>query len=425
MTKDISENRLKTLSRSRFLTLSLFLAAAFGSSFALIILGSTHPADPSPGRAELFWYALSLGAVSGPPLLLLTGLTCLWTAFFWAAVLGVASLAGFFSGAPDFPLPTALVTLAAGTTMAAILALSYGLVLRRVRELLGPSRPAHPWATGIALVSVVPLAGTILYWYLALAPAGRFGSPSAGMLKKLAVALVAAALLVISAPFVFRLAVDSDLLSGIFVQPDLEHALRNHDRVRTLNLATQDVGVLPPAIGKLTQLVSFNASYTQLRQLPVEIGRLQQLRDLYLSGNQLTTLPLQLFELGQLRQLWIERNRLVGLPPQIDGLENLTHLKLAGNALSVLPPEIGRLRQLQVLDVEDNQLTTLPPEIGQLSSLQTLNLMGNPLTELPEELGQLTGLRQLGFDSPGIRPETRQRIRRLLPAAECFRTRSP
>jgi Leucine-rich repeat (LRR) protein len=189
-------------------------------------------------------------------------------------------------------------------------------------------------------------------------------------------------------------------------------------QAQRLDLSNRGLSVLPPEIGRLTNLEHLDLTGNQLTSLPPEIGRLTNLRTLDLGRNRLTAFPSPVLELSNLEAVGFTENQLTILPPQIGQLINLQALYLGGNEvsslpaeigqlihlkvlrlsrnqLSTLPPEIGQLTNLQALDLGDNQLTSLAPAIGQLSNLHTLNLGGNNLTELPAEIGRLSSLQVL------------------------------
>jgi internalin A len=176
-----------------------------------------------------------------------------------------------------------------------------------------------------------------------------------------------------------------------------------------LDISGKKLTVLPPAIGKLTQLKKLilgKYEYDEegdivgrignnLSALPPEIRLLNQLEELEIVNNRLTSLPPEICQLTNLQSLSLEHNLLSALPPEICQLTNLQSLILEHNLLSALPPAIGQLTNLQSLSLSSNQLSALPPAIGQLTLLQSLNLSSNLLSALPPAIGQLTNLQSL------------------------------
>jgi len=167
------------------------------------------------------------------------------------------------------------------------------------------------------------------------------------------------------------------------------------DEVTALDLTKKGLSVLPPEIGKLTNLTKLYLGGNQLSALPPEIGKLTNLTKLDLRGNHLSALPPEIGKLTNLAMLDLRGNHLSALPPEIGKLTNLAMLDLRGNHLSALPPEIGKLTNLAMLDLRENHLSALPPEIGKLTNLTKLYLGGNQLPTLPPEIGKLTNLAML------------------------------
>ena len=109
------------------------------------------------------------------------------------------------------------------------------------------------------------------------------------------------------------------------------------DRVTRLELASSGLnGRIPPALGRLSQLVSLALNRNRLTgPVPPELGKLTNLKRLVLSFNALSgPIPPELGKLSQLRELWLKYNRLSGpVPPELQGLKKLTLLRLTGNDL--------------------------------------------------------------------------------------------
>ncbi|BAY98896.1 Miro domain-containing protein [Tolypothrix tenuis PCC 7101] len=173
----------------------------------------------------------------------------------------------------------------------------------------------------------------------------------------------------------------------------IEEAARNS--VTELNLSGYGLTILPPEIGKLSNLRSLNIRENQLSSLPSEIGKLSNLRSLNLSSNQLSSLAGEIGQLSELQTLDLSFNQLSSLAGEIGQLSELQTLDLSFNQLSSLPGEIGQLSELQTLDLSFNQLSSLPGEIGQLLNLHLLELRSNKLRSLPGEIGQLGELQTL------------------------------
>jgi len=100
--------------------------------------------------------------------------------------------------------------------------------------------------------------------------------------------------------------------------------------------------------------------------------------ELDLSGKNLTVLPPEIGKLTQLKKLILGK---------YEYNEDGYIFNTIGNQLRDLPKEIGLLNQLEEFLIIDNQLSSLPAEIGQLTKLQKLDLRRNPVPIPPEILG--------------------------------------
>ena len=232
----------------------------------------------------------------------------------------------------------------------------------------------------------------------------------------------------------------------------------SRDRVTRLELASSGLnGRIPPALGRLSQLVSLALNHNRLTgPVPPELGKLTQLERLALSSNDLSgPVPPELGKLSHLRELRLWNNRLNSLPPElrsVAGAETLcpaapadnpglradcdvllaardllagearlnwneqlpialwqgvtiggspdrvTRLELASSGLNGrIPPALGRLSELVSLALNRNRLTgPVPPELGKLTNLERLVLSFNALSgPIPPELGKLSHLGEL------------------------------
>ena len=230
------------------------------------------------------------------------------------------------------------------------------------------------------------------------------------------------------------------------------------DRVTRLELASSGLsGRIPPALGRLRELMSLELSYNQLTgPVPPELGKLTKLERLALSFNDLSgPIPPELGKLSHLGELRLHNNRLNSLPPELDSVagaesrcpaapadnpglradcdillaardilagearlnwneqlpielwrgvtiggspDRVTRLELAGSGLNGrIPPALGRLSELVSLALNRNRLTgPVPPELGKLINLERLVLSFNALSgPIPPELGKLSHLEEL------------------------------
>ena len=125
------------------------------------------------------------------------------------------------------------------------------------------------------------------------------------------------------------------------------------------------------------------------------------------ASNLVGPVPPALGRLTHLETLDFERNELSGaIPPELGGLANLKTLILGVNDLTGrIPPELGTLGSLEILRLRRNDLTgPIPSELSNLQNLQRLGLDRNQLTgSIPLGFLELDGLRVLHFgDNDGL-----------------------
>ncbi|XP_056134194.1 leucine-rich repeat-containing protein 28 [Lampris incognitus] len=125
--------------------------------------------------------------------------------------------------------------------------------------------------------------------------------------------------------------------------------------------------------------------------------KLPNLIELYLHSNNIAVVPEAIGNLARLQSLDLSDNALQLICPEIGRLRSLRHLRLSNNQLKTLPPEIGDLRELETLDVSMNLLCALPERLHQCLSLQYLTADYNDLRHLPRQLCQLHSLNELSM----------------------------
>ncbi|XP_029904178.1 leucine-rich repeat-containing protein 28 isoform X1 [Myripristis murdjan] len=135
-----------------------------------------------------------------------------------------------------------------------------------------------------------------------------------------------------------------------------------------------------------------------LTTLPDNLAqKLPNLIELYLHSNNIVIIPEAIGNLAKLQSLDLSDNALQLLCPEIGRLRSLRHLRLSNNQLKCLPPEIGDLQDLETLDVSMNQLVSLPDRLYRCLSLQYLTADHNHLSHIPRQLCQLHRLNQLSM----------------------------
>ncbi|XP_048646296.1 leucine-rich repeat-containing protein 28 isoform X4 [Marmota marmota marmota] len=121
------------------------------------------------------------------------------------------------------------------------------------------------------------------------------------------------------------------------------------------------------------------------------------IRTLYLHSNNIVVVPEAIGSLVKLQYLDLSDNALEIVCPEIGRLRALRHLRLANNQLQFLPPEVGDLKELQTLDISTNRLLTLPERLHLCLSLQYLTVDRNRLWYVPRHLCQLPSLNELSM----------------------------
>ncbi|XP_036909617.1 leucine-rich repeat-containing protein 28 isoform X1 [Sturnira hondurensis] len=135
-----------------------------------------------------------------------------------------------------------------------------------------------------------------------------------------------------------------------------------------------------------------------LTTLPENLAqKLPNLVELYLHSNNIVVIPEAIGSLVKLQCLDLSDNALEIVCPEIGRLRALRHLRLANNQLQFLPPEVGDLKELQTLDISTNRLLTLPERLHLCLSLQYLSVDRNRLRCVPRRLCQLPSLNELSM----------------------------
>ncbi|XP_015147572.1 leucine-rich repeat-containing protein 28 isoform X3 [Gallus gallus] len=135
-----------------------------------------------------------------------------------------------------------------------------------------------------------------------------------------------------------------------------------------------------------------------LTTLPENLAqKLPNLVELYLHSNNIVVVPEAIGSLVKLQFLDLSDNALEIVCPEIGRLRSLRHLRLANNQLKYLPAEVGDLRELQTLDISTNRLITLPERLHMCLSLQYLTADRNHLWYVPRHLCQLPSLNELSM----------------------------
>ena len=154
-----------------------------------------------------------------------------------------------------------------------------------------------------------------------------------------------------------------------------------------------DLGTVPDAVRKCTDLGVLNCRETGLTKLPDWIGELSHLESLYLGGNKLTELPGTIGQLKLLKRLSLGNNQLTRLPPEIGGLVSLVQLNVENNKIDTLPESVGNLLILNYFNGSNNSLYYLPDTFYNLRCLEELYLNKNDISLLSDAIGNFQQLK--------------------------------
>lgn len=201
-------------------------------------------------------------------------------------------------------------------------------------------------------------------------------------------------------PRLSRVSLDRNLLEGNIPAPP------QGNRINSISIAENRLtGSIPPEIGNMTMLESFDFSSNELTgEIPEEILSLTNLTDIVLFNNNLSgTIPDGIGLLPLLNGLYLSYNNLTGpIPSSLGSNVSITELYLSDNQIEGnLPDNLFEMEQLRKLYLNNNQLSGCYPEakdsicnLPQSTTTFTItlngeefevyfedgcNLMGNPL----------------------------------------------
>ncbi|KAM3876801.1 leucine-rich repeat-containing protein 28 [Diretmus argenteus] len=171
-----------------------------------------------------------------------------------------------------------------------------------------------------------------------------------------------------------------------------------------LYLHSNNIVIIPEAIGNLAKLQSLDLSDNALQLLCPEIGRVRSLRHLRLSNNQLKCLPPEIGDLQDLETLDVSMNRLISLPDRLYRCLSLQYLTADHNQLSHIPRQLCQLHRLNQLSMAANRLTSLPLDLGRSRELQFVFVDNNVhLKGLPSYLyNKVIGCSGCGVSSQAL-----------------------
>lgn len=207
----------------------------------------------------------------------------------------------------------------------------------------------------------------------------------------------------------------------------LEESPFSSKKLQDLNLSSNSLVMVPPAIWELPALTSLTFSQNLLGIFDVPTPRCQVLQTLILSNNKLVSFPLQVDKLSSLTHLDLSWNSIRSIPnfshPGLAVLM-LSHNKitsiftssehsmffptelrtfdLSSNQITGVPSGISNLTSLATFNLSDNKITRLPSLVQRLTCLQWLDLSKNYIEQLPLGLGELTKLEHLDISENSL-----------------------
>jgi len=159
--------------------------------------------------------------------------------------------------------------------------------------------------------------------------------------------------------------------------------------------ANNELSSIPDGLWECASLTSLNLCSNYLSAVSPAIGNLSQLTELNLASNQVQSFPEEIYCLPNLVFLALAYNRMAQLPACVSSLQRLDTLMMNSNSIEALPDEFYRLTNLRQLFLANNLLTALSPAMGDMKGLATIDLRCNCLKQVPVEALQLPLLERI------------------------------
>ncbi|XP_013390226.1 uncharacterized protein LOC106158698 [Lingula anatina] len=161
--------------------------------------------------------------------------------------------------------------------------------------------------------------------------------------------------------------------------------------LRSLNLADNNLGVIPTSIYLIKTLVELNVASNKLEDIPSQISNLCNLQALHIHNNHLTSLPEEMVTLKKLFILVLAFNKFPVIPNTVAMMTNVRmteveNLIMAGNYVERLSGELlDKLKYVKKVDLRMNRLTLPPSETTKfhlLEQLTHLDIRDNKVADL-------------------------------------------
>uniref|UniRef100_A0A8C5PEW6 protein-serine/threonine phosphatase n=1 Tax=Leptobrachium leishanense TaxID=445787 RepID=A0A8C5PEW6_9ANUR len=160
--------------------------------------------------------------------------------------------------------------------------------------------------------------------------------------------------------------------------------LQRFTKLKSLNLANNNLGELPLAVCSIPTLTELNLSCNALREIPPSVGDMSNLQTFLLDGNYLKGLPVELANLHQLSYLGLSFNEFTDIPEVLEDMAAMDRLCMPGNALDILQLQtLRRTTQIKHIDLRLNMIRSFfVDEADFLLHITQLDLRNNHISEL-------------------------------------------
>lgn len=178
----------------------------------------------------------------------------------------------------------------------------------------------------------------------------------------------------------------------------INNHVQNAQKTGVCQLTEMDIKEVPEKLFLLKQnLRVLDLSTNQIEIVPDAIGGFIQMKSLCMDKNLLTSLPKSIGKLKKLESLSVSYNMIKSIPSTINGLKNLVTVNLSCNKLIVYPNELNHLKKLDAIDLQDNSIKVIPDDIKSCSAIE-INLNKNKLSKIPEALAECPRLKVFRFE---------------------------
>ncbi|KAM4625643.1 leucine-rich repeat-containing protein 57 [Polymixia lowei] len=178
----------------------------------------------------------------------------------------------------------------------------------------------------------------------------------------------------------------------------LKSHLETSQKTGVFQLTGKGLPEFPEDLQRLTaNLRTVDLSSNKIEVLPASIGNFLLMKSLTLNSNKLTSIPSEICKLKKLETLSLNGNHIQQLPPTLGQLKALRTLNLSGNHFREFPSGLGTLRQLDLLDLSKNRIQAVPAEVSALQAIE-INLNQNQISVLSEEVSRCPRLKVLRLE---------------------------